>query len=169
MTSGIYTITNLITGKQYIGSSANIEKRFIAHKNTLCEKSHGNYALEADWKKYGKSNFEFSIIYRCSPIKHILLFYENLWIDFYGIENLYNMKPISSLYLNYDKLLKHHEKISFVMKYQKIQRINMNGDVLAIYNSVYDASKNTKIGTNIIVKSITNRTFVKRTLFIIST
>ena len=59
---GIYKITNKINGKCYIGKSINIERRFKEHKY-ICSES--NQTLKRAYKKYGRENFEFSILEEC--------------------------------------------------------------------------------------------------------
>lgn len=59
---GIYKITNKINGKSYIGKSINIERRFREHKYISSET---NKNLVMAYKKYGKENFEFSILEEC--------------------------------------------------------------------------------------------------------
>lgn len=93
MTSGIYEIVNLVTGRRYIGSSKNIQRRWYEHKLKLQNDSHHSPKLQGAWNKYGEHNFKFNILYQCSPVSDILLFYEQLWIDFEGCSYLYNIKP----------------------------------------------------------------------------
>ena len=59
---GIYKITNKINGKSYIGQSNNIERRLKEHKYISSET---NKSLKKAYKKYGKENFEFSILEQC--------------------------------------------------------------------------------------------------------
>lgn len=42
MSTGIYKISNKITGDYYIGSAVNIERRFYEHKNSLRSDKHKN-------------------------------------------------------------------------------------------------------------------------------
>lgn len=60
--SGIYYITNLINYKVYVGSSLNIRKRWVQHKNELNKNNHANSHLQAAWNKYGACNFKFDVI-----------------------------------------------------------------------------------------------------------
>ena len=55
MITTIYTISNKLNGKQYIGISSNLQSRWQNHKNSngLCP------ALHNAIKKYGKDSFEF--------------------------------------------------------------------------------------------------------------
>jgi group I intron endonuclease len=63
---GIYKICNKINGKYYIGSSINIKdspnSRWSRHVADLNKNRHHNDHLQRAWNKYGKDNFEFSII-----------------------------------------------------------------------------------------------------------
>lgn len=68
---GVYKITNIQTGKFYIGSSINIEKRWREHKLALKKNKHHNPYLQRVWNKYGEHGFEFSVLEICS-IEEIL-------------------------------------------------------------------------------------------------
>lgn len=66
MTTGIYKITNLKTNTVYIGASVQIETRFSQHLNELRKGTHRNTHLQNAFKKYGESNFEFTIVEECT-------------------------------------------------------------------------------------------------------
>ena len=63
---GVYRITNLINGKFYIGSSANIGQRWEQHLYRLRNNKHENPYLQKAWNKYGESNFQFEVIEECN-------------------------------------------------------------------------------------------------------
>jgi len=69
--SGIYKITNTITGKVYIGSSKNIAGRWKTHLQMLRSKSHHAVRLQTSWNRYGFKNHAFRVIEFCS-LKSIL-------------------------------------------------------------------------------------------------
>lgn len=75
---GIYTITNKVNGKIYVGQSVDILKRFNTHKKNLRNNSHINRYLQASVNKYGIESFEFSIYERC--IRELLNEHETLII-----------------------------------------------------------------------------------------
>ena len=81
--SGIYQIKNLINGKIYYGSSADINERWNDHKNNLLLNKHSNDHLQKAYNKYSIADFEYTIIKPCPPIKDILLFHEQLYLDWY--------------------------------------------------------------------------------------
>jgi group I intron endonuclease len=58
---GIYSITNILNNKMYIGQSIHCYKRFNQHSNSL--KKCG--AIYLAIKKYGIENFEFDILEEC--------------------------------------------------------------------------------------------------------
>lgn len=62
MESGVYMIKNLVNNKTYIGSSKNMNKRWVGHKRLLNNKKHKNKHLCNAWHKYGENNFNFSVI-----------------------------------------------------------------------------------------------------------
>jgi group I intron endonuclease len=59
LTCGVYVIFNKINKKMYIGSTANIWKRILDHKNRLIRNCHPNLYLQHAWNKYGQENFVF--------------------------------------------------------------------------------------------------------------
>lgn len=89
---GIYKITNKITGQSYIGQSSQIEKRKKRHFSTAnnpMDHSYNNPLYRAI-RKYGKNNFDFSIIEECSVQQ--LNEKERYWIKFYNtFFNGYNL------------------------------------------------------------------------------
>lgn len=59
---GIYIITNLITGKRYIGQSIDIQRRFHDHR---CISHESNRHLKYALAKYGKENFKYEVLEEC--------------------------------------------------------------------------------------------------------
>ena len=86
---GIYLITNLVNGKQYVGQSVNIHHRWICHQNPRdIENTPINLAI----KKYGKDSFKFEIIENC--LQKELNEKEIYWIKYYNtlVPNGYNIR-----------------------------------------------------------------------------
>ena len=69
--SGIYKITNIETGKIYIGSTKCFEIRFREHICNLRNNRHHSRYLQNSYNKHGESAFVFSIIEECP--KNMLL------------------------------------------------------------------------------------------------
>lgn len=92
---GVYALVNRATSMAYIGSSASVAARFSAHKRLLNDHlreglTHSNRALQEDWDIYGEDVFELALLEACPP--GMLLQREQRWLDFFGMENLYNVR-----------------------------------------------------------------------------
>ena len=60
--SGIYKITNTVTGDFYIGSSKDVKRRWSQHKRPSSWKRFSNNPMYLDMKNYGTDKFEFQVI-----------------------------------------------------------------------------------------------------------
>ena len=60
--SGVYKITNTITGDFYIGSSKNVKRRWESHKCPSRWNQCPNKQLYKDMRKYGVDKFVFEVI-----------------------------------------------------------------------------------------------------------
>lgn len=96
-TSGIYQITNIITGDFYIGSSANIEQRWKEHRKRLTRGNNGCVILQRAWSKYGEDAFSFSIIEVVEKEKTALLAREDYYIQ--TLKPAYNSTFIANSHL----------------------------------------------------------------------
>lgn len=76
--SGIYTITNKLNGKIYVGYAKNIQKRLNQHKNLLLRSVHQNKHLQGSFNKYGIHNFDFELLEECE--EHFLTSQEHYWV-----------------------------------------------------------------------------------------
>ena len=84
---GIYSITNLIDGKRYIGKSINLNSRLSSHKCSLRKnvrnKDTNRYLFNAV-KKYGIENFNFEVIECVLDLdQEYLADREIYWMDYY--------------------------------------------------------------------------------------
>ena len=170
MTSGIYEIVNLVTGKRYIGSAVNIDKRWSTHKSDLRSNKHHCKYLQHSFNKYGENSFKFNILYECTPIKDILLFYEQLWIDFEGYDNLYNESLLAGSVMSGRK---HSEetkrKISVFQTLScgmSVIWIDLSGNILGKYESVNEAARQTGINVSAISNSANKYGKCKNTMFV---
>lgn len=92
--SGIYTITNLIDNKIYVGYTTNFRKRKGDHFANLNSNKHKNIHLQRAYNKYGRSNFKCELIEECE-IEHLTSL-ENYWsnlLDSHNPERGYNIRP----------------------------------------------------------------------------
>ena len=78
-TPGVYTITNLINNKIYVGCAFKIKRRIRAHYNSLKNNKHRNGRLQNSWNKYGKENFIFEILEECTI--DLIYSQECFWIN----------------------------------------------------------------------------------------
>lgn len=89
---GIYSITNTVSGKVYIGSTVDFDTRWAYHRSRLRCNKHDNSYLQRSWDKYGECAFEFSIL-ECLDDFEKLIEVEQFWMDAYREEGreLYNI------------------------------------------------------------------------------
>ena len=60
--SGIYKITNTITGDFYIGSSKNVKQRLAVHRCKSRWKQYPNNPMYIDMQEYGLNKFVFELL-----------------------------------------------------------------------------------------------------------
>lgn len=75
--SGIYKITNTVTGEFYIGSSKNIRQRWYTHKVPSVWKKHPNIKLYQDMSRLGDNNFIIETIEETDNLRER----EQYWIE----------------------------------------------------------------------------------------
>lgn len=64
--TGVYSITNTVNGKQYIGSAGrNFRHRWNGHKTDLRKNKHHCQPLQRAWNKYGEEAFKFEVLFTC--------------------------------------------------------------------------------------------------------
>lgn len=124
--SGIYSITNKINGKKYIGSSKNIPNRYGNHLSLLRNNTHRNKHLQNVANKYGIENLIFEIIELVD--NNQLLFREQLYINKYKCDMLYNKTKIAgSSGANINK--------------KKLYVIDLEGNIIKRFSSGIDVAK----------------------------
>lgn len=99
--SCIYTITNTINNKIYIGYSNNFKQRKDKHIRMLKNNCHTNIYLQKDVKKYGLENFLFETLILCN--KELLASEEHYWASLLNVHNRdygYNILPTHPEKLN---------------------------------------------------------------------
>ena len=77
--SGVYAITNIKTGSQYVGSAVDIRMRWRAHKHSLRHHKKSPPKLQAAWDKYGEAAFAFAVLELCDKDQCTLV--EQKYID----------------------------------------------------------------------------------------
>lgn len=96
--SGIYTITNTINGKVYVGKSIDYRTRLSVHKNKLVTGIHKNPHLQSAVNIYGIDTFLFELLEECR--EEYLNSLENYWcniLDSHNREFGYNLTATSPI------------------------------------------------------------------------
>lgn len=148
--TGIYSITNKINNKRYIGLSVNIHNRWTQHKSDLKYDSHVNPHLQSAWNKYGEDSFEFEILEICS--KEELEDKEIFWIDkFDSCNSGYNILYGAG---DYSNLLKDKENSRFSKENEKDFYIfnRYTGDLLGRFRNIEKAARRFDINKYMLAK-----------------
>lgn len=127
MRSGIYKITNTVNGKFYVGSSADIDKRWYDHKRELMLNIHTNPKLQHSWNKHGENKFTFAIVENVEADQSKLFEREQYYLDAlkpYKREIGYNICPIAS---GGDNITHNPNREAFIEKMQSVTGGKNNG------------------------------------------
>lgn len=89
MKSGVYEIVCNPTGKRYVGSAVDFEKRWKAHRFHLCKGTHHSRHMQSAWLKHGAEAFEFRKIIICA--KDQALMYEQIAMN--ALKPEFNTSP----------------------------------------------------------------------------
>ena len=133
--SGIYKITNTITGDFYIGSSKDVKQRWACHKCKSTWNEQPNNPMYQDMQKYGLDKFSFQILEVVEPEE--LKEAEQKFIE--TLKPTYNSYYANGLnierrkeYQKTDKYKKYHKEYQKTDKYKKYQKEYQNQ--LCFYN-----------------------------------
>ncbi len=77
--SGIYCITNISSGKCYVGSAVHLQARHRQHWHLLRYGRHFNRHLQSAFDRYGKDRFQFAVLEYCPPAD--LVERETWWME----------------------------------------------------------------------------------------
>jgi group I intron endonuclease len=116
---GVYKIIGP-TGKIYIGSSNNIDKRWVAHRSLLNNNKHVSTYLQNSWNKYGEDNFKFKIIEE--TLEDNLINREQYYLDYHKSYNQkfgYNILKIAGSTRGWEHSTETKQKISQFQKGRK--------------------------------------------------
>lgn len=128
--SGIYKITNLQTGKYYVGSTKDFKRRKQTHFSRLKCNSHTNKHLQNAYNKYGFDNFKFEIIEYVK--EELLLDIEQSYLDNFEISKVYNKTQIAGAG-GYDTLS------------MPVFLLDLNGNIVNEFESIMECCRNLKI------------------------
>lgn len=136
--SCIYTITNILDGKIYVGYSSNYKHRIENHLSSLSLSKHTNEHLQRAVNKYGIENFQIEILEECE--EKFLTALEHYWCNILNTHNDkygYNIKPTHPDNKSGVSSSRIHKK--------GIIQYGVNGKKIAEFNSIKEATNITKI------------------------
>ena len=82
---GIYTITNILNNKIYVGHSKNLHHRCTTHKCALKNNTHANEYLQKAYNKDGSDSFLFEVLEECEI--EYLHSQEHYWCNLLNVHN----------------------------------------------------------------------------------
>lgn len=110
--SGIYMLTNIITGNIYIGQSTNLYSRLSRYYSKSYLKNKGTFIISKALVKYGYTNFSLSILEYCD--KDLLFTREQYYLD--QLSPVYNILKLAGSSLSYKHTKESKNKISKALK-----------------------------------------------------
>lgn len=124
--SGVYKITNVETNECYVGSSVDINRRWLEHKRPSRWKQHPNSSLYKDFQQYGFDKFSFEILEETTNLKER----EQYYIDL--LKPIYNNYRANGLDIEREKERYKTKKRKEYLKKYKNQICLYNGEELTL-------------------------------------
>lgn len=160
MKAYIYCIKNIITNKIYIGSTKNFKSRLWYHFYHLKNNKHHSIHLQRSYDKYGKENFNATIIEECD-----ILFRQERELYHIKINNSFNRDFGYNVNEPNNENFKHSNETKVKLrnsKYSKdisiaIDMYNLNGILIKKYSSINNCAKDNKINSTLIHEIINGR------------
>lgn len=138
--TGIYSITNNVNDKKYIGQSLDIKHRWRHHINELKKNNHANSHLQNAWNKYGEEKFNFEIIQICAPSE--LDMKEQYWIKYYdSMKNGYNLCMGGGGCSGYKHTEGELSKMRAIQKPDPVLQMDENFQIIRQWESASQAAK----------------------------
>lgn len=145
----IYSFTNLINGKKYIGSTINSpDRRYAQHLyNVKHNTDKSQYPLYCAIRKYGKENFKFEVLAELDCSEEELRQSEHEYIMKYDTvtPNGYNQTADTSHPINspetYAKIRETKRE-----RAKRVAEIDTNHNILHIWRSIVDCAEETGLG-----------------------
>jgi group I intron endonuclease len=111
--TGIYKIINIITGKVYVGSAVDIDKRWGEHLRRLNKNNHHSITLQRSFNKHSINSFNFEIIEEC--LVDLLIEKEQYWINHLdSYRKGYNCSPTAGSPLGVKRSDELKKKLSII-------------------------------------------------------
>lgn len=80
-TQGIYILENTETGKKYLGSSMDLDKRKKDHFSRLISNRHRNRGVQESYNKFGPNSIEFKVVEKFKGSREELYILEQSYLD----------------------------------------------------------------------------------------
>lgn len=140
----IYEIKCLVNHKRYIGRTTKIlEERFADHVRSAYDKDKNHKPLYQDMLKYSKENFVIKQICECDNKEQLAeteAIYTELWMHFYGKENIYNIYIADSPSEEHKK--KHSEDVKGnTFRAIPVKQYDLEGNFIREWPSASEAQR----------------------------
>lgn len=147
----VYKIENIITNDLYVGSTVNFRDRKWRHFSDLSKGKHHSIILQRAYDKYGKENFEISVLEECN--RDNLIDTENKYLT--KLEPKYNICRIANSTLGYKVTEETKQKLSkyakennikppestWMNKRVSVHMLNDDGEIINSFESLSDACR----------------------------
>lgn len=123
---GIYQIRNIQNNHLYIGSSRNIFNRWAGHRLALKKNIHHSQYLQRAWNKYGKENFEFTVLQEIQNLSELTMIEAQYIKDLKPSYNIYKETGNQSyLKSSLKAQIKRKDRLEILRKRLQIETITI--------------------------------------------